>query len=153
MEPKGSLPHLHVRATCLSLTIPFFILGISQLGHKTRPGHCNMQHWRINSDWSCMCVFIEVFLSALYFRVTCCPTFRACTPFLQVPYVPECPAEGLENIRHLREWGTSCWGGGQQFALWGVLLQVSWLFSRLGRTLSESWMALQWGGRVPGVRT
>jgi hypothetical protein len=30
MEPEGSLPHLHVCATCLSLPIPFFILGIKQ---------------------------------------------------------------------------------------------------------------------------
>jgi hypothetical protein len=27
-----------------------------QLGHKIRPGHCTMQHWRFSSDWSCMCV-------------------------------------------------------------------------------------------------
>jgi hypothetical protein len=58
-----------------------------------------------------VCVFIEVFLSALHFRVTCCPTFRACTPFLQVPYVTERPVEGPGNIRHLREWGTSSKGG------------------------------------------
>jgi hypothetical protein len=58
-----------------------------------------------------VCVFTEVFLSALYFRVTCCPTFRACTPLTQVPYVPECPWEGLGNIRHLREWGTSSCSG------------------------------------------
>ena len=47
-----------------------------------------------------VCVFCEVFLTALYFRVTYCPTFRACTPLTQVPYVPECPWEGLGNIRH-----------------------------------------------------
>jgi len=35
----------YVLATCLSLPVPFFILGKAQLGHKTRPGHCNMQHW------------------------------------------------------------------------------------------------------------
>ena len=58
-----------------------------------------------------VCAFLEVFLTALYFRVTCCPTFRACTAFLQVPYVPECPAEGLGNMRHLHEWGTSSCGG------------------------------------------
>jgi hypothetical protein len=58
-----------------------------------------------------VCVFLEVFLTALYFRVTCCPTFRACTAFLQVSYVPECPWEGLGNMRHLHEWGTSSCGG------------------------------------------
>ena len=55
-------------------------------------------------------VFLEVFLTALYFRVTYCPIFRACTPLMQVPYVPECPWEGLGNMRHLREWGTSFGG-------------------------------------------
>ena len=38
-----------------------------------------------------VCEFLEVFLTALYFRVTYCPTFRAC--------VPECPWEGLGNMR------------------------------------------------------
>ena len=38
-----------------------------------------------------ICVFLEVFLTALYFRVT----FRACTPLIQVPCVPECLWEGL----------------------------------------------------------
>ena len=82
------------------------------LGHKTRPGHCNMQHW-----WfiviGFVCVFIEVFLIALYFRVTYCPpTFRAGIPLIQVPYVCECPVEGLGNMRHLYEWGTSSEGEG-----------------------------------------
>jgi hypothetical protein len=54
----------------LSQPVPFFILGISQLEHKTRSGHCNMQHWRFNS---LVCVFIEVFLTALYFSMTYCP--------------------------------------------------------------------------------
>ena len=66
MELEGSLPHSHVPGTFQTLPIPFFILGISQLGHKTRPGHCNMQYWRFSSDGSCMCVF-EVFLTALSF--------------------------------------------------------------------------------------
>ena len=89
MELEASLPHSHVPATFQTLPIPFFILGISQLGHKTRPGHCNMQHWRFSSDWSCMCVF-EVSLTALYFRVTYCPpASTACAPFMQVPCVPE----------------------------------------------------------------
>jgi len=32
-----------------------------------------------------LCVFLEVFLTALYFREICCPTFRACAPFMQAP--------------------------------------------------------------------
>ena len=66
MEPEGSLPHLHVLATCLSLPVPFFILGKAQLGHKTRPGHCNMQHWWFSSDWSCMCVYWSLSFSTLF---------------------------------------------------------------------------------------
>ena len=58
-----------------------------------------------------VCMFIEVFLTALNFRVTCWPTFRAFTPFMQVPYGPEFPWEGLGNIRHLCELGTSSEGG------------------------------------------
>ena len=58
-----------------------------------------------------VCVFLEVFLTALSFRGTYCPTFRACAPFMQVPCVPECPLEGLGNIMHLCEWGTSSEGG------------------------------------------
>ena len=60
--------------------------------------------------------------------------------------------EGLGNIRHLCEWGTSSWGG-------AIICKVDCItpsfliFSSLGRTLSESWMALHWGGCVPGVRT
>ena len=121
------------------------------LGHKTRPGHCNMQHCLFISDyWSCMCVC--VFLTAVYFRVTYCPTFRACGPFRHVPYVSECPWEGLGNIRHLGEWGTSSEGGAILCHV--ECITVSFLnFSSLGRTLSESWMALQWGGCVWGAWT
>jgi hypothetical protein len=74
-------------------------------GHKTRPGHSYLQRWRFSIDWSCVCVSWSVFVTALYFRVAYCPTFRACTAHMQVPYVSECPWEGLGNIRHLREWG------------------------------------------------
>jgi len=49
--------------------------------------------------------FLQSFFTALYFRVAYCPTFRAGTPFMHVPYVGECPWEGLGNIRHLHEWG------------------------------------------------
>jgi len=54
-----------------------------------------------------VCVFLDVFLSALYFRAT---YFKACAPFRHVPYVPECPWEGLGNIWGY-EWGTSSEGG------------------------------------------
>jgi len=104
MEPEGSLQDSQVRASFQALPIPFFILGISQLGHKTRPGHCNTKDLVVIG---LVCVFLEVFLTALYFRATYCPTFRACTPLTQVPCVSECPWEGLGNIRHLHEWGTS----------------------------------------------
>jgi len=39
-----------------------------------------------------VCVFLEVFITAIYF------TFRACTPLMQVPYVPECLWEGHEAL-------------------------------------------------------
>ena len=111
-------------------------LGI-QLGHKMRPGHCNMQHWWFSSDWSCMCVsWSLVFLTSFYFRVIYCPTLRGCTPFTHVPYVCECPWEGLRNIRHLHEWGTSSEG-----AMWSILLQVSRLFSSLGeQSVNHGWL-------------
>ena len=82
-----------------------------QLGHKTRPGHCNMQHWRCN-DWSCMCVSLSLSYSTFISEWLTVPTFRACAPFMQVPYVPECRWEGLGDIRHLHEWGTSSEVGG-----------------------------------------
>jgi hypothetical protein len=78
-----------------------------QLGHKTRPGCCKMQHWRFSSDWSCMCVSWSLSYSTLFISEwLTAPTFRACTPLRQVPYVPECPLEELGNIGHLHEWGT-----------------------------------------------
>ena len=40
-----------------------------------------------------------------------CPTFRACTPLMQVPYVPQSLPRALRKIRHLHEWGTSSEGG------------------------------------------
>ena len=41
----------------------------------------------------------------------CCPTFTACTPLMQMPYVPKSLPRALRNIRHLREWSTSSEGG------------------------------------------
>jgi len=66
MEPEGSLQHSQVLATFQSLPFSFSILGISQLGHKTRPGHCNTQNWKFTSDWSCMCVSWSVSYSTLF---------------------------------------------------------------------------------------
>jgi hypothetical protein len=43
-----------------------------------------------------------------------CPTFRACTPLKQVPYVPKPLKSTLGNIRHLHEWSTSSEGGGSK---------------------------------------
>ena len=153
MEPEGLLQHSQVPATFQSLPVPFFVLGISQLGHKTRPGHCNMQNWRFTSDWSCMCVSCKSSLQHFISVWPMASTFRVCIPCMQVPCVPERPWGGLGNIRHLHEWGMNSEGGGQKFGMWNALLWVSWPFSSLGRTLSESWMALQWGGCVPGVWT
>jgi len=34
-----------------------------------------------------VCMFLAVFLTALYFRVAYCPIFRPCTPVMHVPYI------------------------------------------------------------------
>jgi hypothetical protein len=112
METEGPLQHSRVPASFHCLAFPFFILGVSQLGNKTRPGHCNLQNLRFSSDWCCICVCCSVFCySTCISEWRTAPTFRAGTPFAQVPYVAECPVEGLGNMRHLREWGTSSEGG------------------------------------------
>jgi hypothetical protein len=105
MEPEGSLLHSRVPATFQTLPIPFFILGIKQ-GHGIIT--CNTEDLLVID---LVCVFVEVSLTALYFSVTYCPTFTACTALMQVPYVSECPREGLGNTRQLCERGTSCEGG------------------------------------------
>ena len=38
------------------------------------------------------------------------PTFRACSPLMQAPYVPKSFPRALRNIRHLNEWSTSSEG-------------------------------------------
>jgi len=43
-----------------------------------------------------------------------CPAFRACTPLMQVSYVPKSLPRALRNIRHLHEWSTSSEGGGSK---------------------------------------
>jgi hypothetical protein len=40
-----------------------------------------------------------------------CPTARACTLLMQVPYVPKSLNRALRNIRHLQEYSTSSEGG------------------------------------------
>jgi hypothetical protein len=95
--------HLSISNSFLPLFWAYHGWGIKQgLGIVT----CNAEDLLV-----IVCVFREVFLTALYFRVTYCPTFRACAPFRHVPYVRVCPWEGLGNIRHLHEWGTSYEGG------------------------------------------
>jgi hypothetical protein len=99
-----------------------------------------------------VCVFLAVFVTALEFRGAYGPTFRAGTPFKHVPFVAECPWEGLGNIRHLHEWSAGSEGGAVIYHV-GCITPSFLIFSSLGRTLSESWMALQWGGCVPGTWT
>jgi len=76
-----------VAVTFQSPPIPFFILGISQLGQKQGLGIVTC-----NTDDSVviglLCVFLEAFLTEFYFRVPYCPHLQSCTPFPQVPYVP-----------------------------------------------------------------
>jgi hypothetical protein len=105
MESESSLLHSWEPATFQTLPILFFILGIKQ-GHGIVI--CNTEDLLVTD---LVYVFLEVSLTALYFSVTYCPTFTACTALMQVPYVSECPREGLGNIRHLCERGTSCEGG------------------------------------------
>jgi hypothetical protein len=71
-----------------------------QLGHKTRPGHCNMQHWRFSSDWNCMFVSWSLSYCTLFQSDLLPAIFRACAPLIQVPCVPECPWQGLGNTRY-----------------------------------------------------
>ena len=56
-----------------------------------------------------VCVFLEVFLTALYFRVTYCPYLQS---LCSIHACALCSWEALGNIRHFCEWGTSCEGGG-----------------------------------------
>jgi hypothetical protein len=151
MELKGSLLQSQVQATFQSLPVPFFILGVSQMGHKTRPGHCNMQQWRFSSDWSCMYVFLSLSYSTLFQ-----------SDFLPPPselVLLSCKCRMLlsalgRNMRNLCEWGTGSEGGAVSCHV-GSLLQVSLLFSSLERTLSEScgWLCMGriWPGWVQKV--
>ena len=41
----------------------------------------------------CMCFLKSLFYSNLFQNELLPSTFRACTPLMQVPYVPECPWE------------------------------------------------------------
>ena len=51
--------------------------------------------------------------NALY-MANFCPTFRACTPLMQVSYVPKSLPGALRNIRHLHAWSTNSEGGGHR---------------------------------------
>jgi hypothetical protein len=72
------------------------------LGHRTSPGDGDMQHCI-----SYLC-FLKSFLQHFIAEWLTAPHLQSlCCPFMQVPYVRECPLEGLGNIRHLHEWGAS----------------------------------------------
>jgi hypothetical protein len=102
------------------------------MGHRTSPGCGNMQH----------CILYLCFLKSFLQSGLLPPTFRACAPLMQVPYVAECPWEGLGYTRHLHEWGASSEVGATICHVECITLSFL-TFSSLGRTLSESWMALQ----------
>ena len=130
MEPEVSLPHSQQPATCQSLPIPYFILGISWLGHKARPGHCNMQHSRFSSDWSFVC-FLQSFLQYFISEWLTATTFRAGTPFMSLPYVAKCPWEGLRNITALVWVGYRLWR-------WGIKLPCGVYYCKF-HDLFPSW--------------
>ena len=70
-----------------------------------------------------VCLFTEVFLSAVYFRVTCCPTFRACSPFMQVPLCSWVPCWGTWEHKALV-------GVGYKLLRWGNNLQSGVYYSK-----------------------
>ena len=120
-----------------------------QLGHKTRPGHSNMQHWRFGNDWSCMCVSWSLSYSTSFQSDLLPPIFRTCAPCIQVPCIPECPWEH----KALAWVGYNLWRWGNNLPCGVYYSEFLDFFSSLGRTVSESWMALQWVGYVPDVWT
>ena len=68
------------------------------MGHKTRPGHANMQHQRMSCDGCLVCVSY----SALFQNELLPPSselvLHSCK-FLMLP-------SGFTNVWHLHEWGT-----------------------------------------------
>ena len=111
-----------------------------QMGHKTRPGHANMQHQKMSCDW-CL-VFLEVFLTVLYFRISYSSHLQSLNSL----------PSGCGNGRHLHEWGISSEYGAVICHVNCITLDFIY-FSSLGRTLSESWTTMHWGGCAPGVWT
>ena len=99
-----------------------------QLGHKTRPGHCTMQHWRFSNDWPWMCVFSSISYSTL-FQSDLLPA-----PSEHVLHSCMCIMFLSALGRDLGTYGTWVSGVhvvkvGQYFAMWSVLLPVSWLLA------------------------
>jgi hypothetical protein len=119
-----------------------FIWGM-QVGHNTRPGHANMQHWRMTCDW-CLVVFLaESFLQQFISEWVTATIFRPWTPFMQVRGVPKSLPRGLGNVGHLHEWRTISEDGAAICHVKCITLGFMY-FSRLDRTLSESWTTLHW---------
>jgi hypothetical protein len=125
---------------------------VIDLGHKTRPGYYNMQHWRFSSDWSCICVSWSFSYSTLFqsdllphLQSFCCTQGSALCFWM--------PLGGTWEHKALARVGYRLWRWGRKLPCWIALLQVSWFSFSLGRTLSEWWRPLQWGGCVPDVWT
>jgi hypothetical protein len=87
-----------------------------------------------------LCVFLEVFSYSTLFQ-TYCPTFRACTPLVEVPYVPECPWEIHGNIRHLCELGTSSEGASICCHVECITQSILTFFPSLGQhSVNHGWL-------------
>jgi hypothetical protein len=96
-----------------------------QLGHKTRLGHCNMHLAVI----VVVCVFLEVSLTALYFRLTYCPP-----PSELVLHLCKCLMflSALGNIWHLHECGTSSGLWGSNLPCWVYYCKFLGFFFQFG---------------------
>ena len=71
--------------------------------HTLPSARPSMIHWVFSPNWKKVKKLRVITLHMSNY----CPTFRACTPLMQVPYVPQSLPRALRNIRHLHEWGTS----------------------------------------------
>jgi len=69
---------------------------------------CNIEDLVVIDLYVC---FLKSFLQHFVSEWLTAHIFGACAPLMQVSCVPECPWEGLGNMRHLCEWGTSSEGG------------------------------------------
>jgi len=143
MEPEGSLPHSQVPATFQTLSFPFFILGIQQgLGIVT----CNTKDLLV-IDLVCVC-FLQHFISE----------WLTAPPSELVPHYASAlcfwvPLGGTGEHKALAWVGYKLWRWGNNLTCAVYYSKFLYFFSSLGRTLSESWKALHWGGCVPGVWT